>query len=394
MEKQRLSWLVQQYMAEQATLQELQELAGLVRADTDKELFTTVMAEMMEQENPVVPADGAMWQQMIQDIIAIDKPIVPQIGKRSAGIFKLYKWVAAAVVVLVMTGVAVYFFALHTKQPPRPGVGQTMPGLAVTPVNKNVLVLSTGSQVLLDETPDGTIATYDNATITKQGTQITYASTGKNGDTWYNVLSTAKSSMYQVVLPDGSHVWLNAASSIRFPASFTGNERLVELSGEAWFDVQHADQIPFLIRTGAVTTAVMGTAFDIKAYPGQRSLIVSVQRGIVKIQAGNKTLTTLIKGQQVRVQADTSFSTNVIDTAAVAAWKQGNLIYKDELVKDIMADLQRVFKDTIVIKRAALKQETITVSFNKSSGLQQALEIICRITDARLTKQHGTFIIE
>jgi ferric-dicitrate binding protein FerR (iron transport regulator) len=169
---------------------------------------------------------------------------------------------------------------------------------------------------------------------------------------------------------------------------------MVELSGEAWFDVQHADRIPFLIRTGAVTTAVMGTAFDIKAYPGQRSLMVSVQRGIVKIKAGNKTLTTLTKGQQVRVGADTNFSTSGIDTLAVAAWKKGTLLYKDEPVKDIMADLQRVFNNSIVIKRAALEQEVITVSFNKSSGLQQALEIVCRITDAKLSKQQGTFIIE
>lgn len=394
MEKQRLTWLIQQYLAEKATPQERQELADLVQADRDQELFATVMAEMMEQENPAVPANGAMWQQMVQEIVAIDKPAAVQVEKKPAGIFKLYKWVAAAVV-LVMAGVAVYFFALQSKQSSKPGVSQKMPGLAVTPVNKNVLVLPDGSQVLLDETPDGTIATQqEDVTITKQGTQITYAAPDGDGGGDYHVLSTAKSSMYQVVLPDGSHVWLNAASSIRFPASFTGDQRLVELSGEAWFDVQHADKVPFLIRTGAVTTTVMGTAFDIKAYPGQRSLIVSVQRGKVRIQAGNKTLTTLTKGQQVRVQQDTSFSTSVIDTAAVAAWKQGNLFYKDETVKDLIADLQRVFKDSIVIKRAALEQEVITVSLNKSSGIQQALDIICRITDARLSKQHGTYIIE
>jgi transmembrane sensor len=393
MEKQRLTWLVQQYMADKATPQEWQELADLVRAGTDQELFATVMAEMMEQESPVVPANGAMWQQMVQEIIAIDKPIATQIAKRPAGIFKLYKWVAAAVV-LVLAGVGVYYFLLRSQPPSRTDNGKTMPGLAITPVNKNVLMLSNGSQVLLDEIPDGRIAAQSAITITKQGTQITYATTGKNSSEDYNVLSTAKSSLYQVVLPDGSHVWLNAASSIRFPASFTGGQRLVELSGEAWFDVQHADKIPFLIRTGAVTTAVMGTAFDIKAYPGQRSLIVSVQRGIVKIQAGNKTLTTLTKGQQVRVQGDTGFSKRAIDTSAVAAWKQGNLFYKDETVKDIMADLQRVFKDSIAIKRTALEQEVITVSFNKSSGIQQALDIICRITDARFSKQHGTFIIE
>jgi hypothetical protein len=392
MEKQRLTWLVQQYMADKATPQEGQELADLIRADTHQELFATVMAEMMEQENPAVPANGAMWQQMVQEIIAIDKPMVTPMAKQPAVIFRLYKWVAAAVVVL-LAGVAVYYFLLRSQPSSQTNNSKTMP-LAITPVNKNVLMLSNGSNVLLDEIPDGSIASQSAVTISKQGTKITYATTGKNSIADYNVLSTAKSSMYQVVLPDGSHVWLNAASSIRFPASFTGDQRLVELSGEAWFDVQHADKIPFLIRTGAVTTTVMGTAFDIKAYPGQRSLIVSVQRGIVQIQAGNKTLTTLTKGQQVRVHSDTGFSKSAIDTSAVAAWKQGNLFYKDETVKDIMADLQRVFKDSIVIKRTALEQEVITVSFNKSSGIQQALDIICRITDARLSKQHGTFIIE
>ncbi len=171
----------------------------------------------------------------------------------------------------------------------------------------------------------------------------------------YHVISTAPGSDYEVILSDGSHVWLNAASSFRFPASFSGKQRTVELAGEAWFDVQHAQQIPFLVHSGAFTTSVLGTAFDIKAYPGQHQLQVDVQRGKVQVQAGSKLLATLEKGYQLKVIADTIIRQHKIDTNKVSSWKRGELRYEEETLENMVADLQRVYKDSIVIKTMTSK---------------------------------------
>jgi preprotein translocase subunit YajC len=374
MQMERLSWLIQQHLANAATLHEKQELVELVHTGNEQELFTTTLAAMMQQQPAIMPGQAERWQRMVQDIMAIDKPV-------RKPVFTMARWVAAAAVIVLIS--IAMFFMLQQERPAQ-----------MVQVNKNVLTLADGSKIFPDELQNGVIAKQQNATITKLNDQIVYTTTASDSDIYYNVLSTAKGSLYQLVLPDGSHVWLNNASSIRFPTSFSEKDRIVALSGEAWFDVQHAETIPFLIHTGNITTAVKGTAFNIKAYPQQNSMTVSVQRGIVQIQSGDKTITTLQKGQQARVADQQLVQQQAIDTTMVAGWRQGNLVYKDETVEDILADLQRVYQDTMALQRPALAKEKITISFHKTAGARKALEIVCRITDARLLQKNGVYIIE
>jgi ferric-dicitrate binding protein FerR (iron transport regulator) len=112
------------------------------------------------------------------------------------------------------------------------------------------------------------------------------------------------------------------------------------------------------------------------------------------VQAGYKVLAVLGKGRQVRVSADTTPYQKSIDTLTIAAWRTGNLVYKDETLEDIAADLQRVFKDSVEIKNTSLKETMITISLNKRMGIRDALEMICRTTDSRLSSKDGIFTIE
>jgi transmembrane sensor len=210
----------------------------------------------------------------------------------------------------------------------------------------------------------------------------------------HQIVSTSPGEIKKVVLPDGSLVWLNSASSIRYPITFNDQERVVTLSGQAWFDVQHADKVPFLVHSTSFTTSVLGTAFDIRDYPGEKDRMVSVQRGKVKVQAGAQVLATLEKGKQVKLTTGNNILQQSIDTSAIAGWKQGDLIYNDETLETIIADLQRVYKDSVVIKNASLTNIKATSAFNKRIGMQQALAIICNITDSHLSKKNGIFIIE
>lgn len=392
MSKGRLTWLLEQHLADRISSGERLELFELVKTNGNEELFKQVLSDLLQTETPVMPVHIAPWQKMIQNIVSIDK-VPATSAKRPAGVFTLYRWVAAAAVFLLITA-GIYFFMTRPPKPTLTAIHKTLPALPVTPLNKNSLLFADGSRIWLDEVNNGKIATVEGTTITKQDSQIVYTTTSNNNNIYYNVVSTARSRQYEVVLPDGSHVWLNAASAIRFPASFTNKERSVELLGEAWFDVQHADKVPFVIHSGNFTTSVMGTAFDIKAYPGEQSMTVAVQRGKVKIQSGNSLLATLEKGQQVKVAANASAVQSNIDTAIIAGWKRGDLYYKDERLTDIITDLQRVFNASIQIKRASLKEEITTVSFNKNTGLAKALAIICRITDARFSVNNGIYTIE
>jgi transmembrane sensor len=334
METQRLKYLLQRHLAATTTNREQQELAELLQADTNEEAFTTVMAELMENETPVNPANMEPWPNMIRAIVDTDK--TPVRDNKATRRVMLYRLCAAAAVLLLII-VTVYEF--------------------------------------IPRKPSGSVVAKIKP---------------------YNKISTRPGEQKEVTLPDGSHVWLNGASTLHYPDSFSRSTRSVILSGEAWFDVQHADKIPFLVtieEKDETIVQVIGTAFDIKAYPTQKTMFVSVQRGKVRVQQHNQLLATLEKGRQVRLTGSTA-ELRDIDTANVAAWKQGNLYYKDEMLVDIVADLQRVFKDPIQIKNNSLKEIVTTAAFNKNIGIQNALHILCRITDARLSKKNGIYIIE
>jgi ferric-dicitrate binding protein FerR (iron transport regulator) len=138
----------------------------------------------------------------------------------------------------------------------------------------------------------------------------------------------------------------------------------------------------------------MGTAFDIKAYPGEQAMMVSVQRGKVKVATGNKILATLEKGRQVTITANGVAQEHTIDPEVIAGWRQGHLYYKDEVLSAIIADLQRAFNVTINLQRASLKQEQLTVSLDKNAGLPSCLDLICRLTESRLHNNNGVYSID
>jgi transmembrane sensor len=207
--------------------------------------------------------------------------------------------------------------------------------------------------------------------------------------------STGRSEYRYVLLPDSTQVWLNAASSLEFPQQFSAGKRIVLLSGEAYFDVKHADKIPFIIQTGKVTTTVLGTAFNIKAYPGRKDVIVSVSRGKVKVNFDNQEVATLTRGQRVKVS-----NTNVKlveKKPAVnepASWQQGNLAYDDETMEDIIADLERVYDVRIRIANQTVNHMRISTTFERGKGVEQALQVLCKLTETMLKQADGQYTIQ
>jgi transmembrane sensor len=196
-------------------------------------------------------------------------------------------------------------------------------------------------------------------------------------------------------LPDNTEVWLNGDSYLEFPDQFTDKKREVYLSGEAWFDVKHAEEIPFIIHTGKITTTVMGTAFNIKAYPYLRTVVISVSRGKIRVSRGNKVIAILEKGQQVKVSdSDSLIREKNIDVGKIASWQQGYISYEDETMGEILRDLEHLYNTEITVADQSLLDMRITTSFNRSIGKEQALKIICKLVDKQLSNRNGRYIIE
>lgn len=205
---------------------------------------------------------------------------------------------------------------------------------------------------------------------------------------------THRSEYKYLLLPDSTQVWLNAASTLEFPETFGNKKREVYLKGEAYFDVKHADKIPFIIYTGHVSTEVLGTAFNIKAYPDLEKITVSVKRGKVKVNYENEQVAMLTRGEQVSIGSrDKKIKEKSIREEDSSAWHEGNLVYDDYSVADILNDLERIYDVKINVVAPEIKQMRVSTSFKREYGVETALEILCRLTDTRTLLKDGIYNI-
>jgi ferric-dicitrate binding protein FerR (iron transport regulator) len=208
--------------------------------------------------------------------------------------------------------------------------------------NHAVLVLADGSVIKLDSTGNGVVSAQGTITITiKDSGQLIYTSNGQAPDreSGFNTLKTPRGGQYQVVLPDGTKVWLNAATSLKYPAFFAANERKVELNGEAYFEVAKNPKSPFrVIVNGKPGVEVLGTHFNMMAYGDEPFMATTLLEGSVKIGS-----TILKPGQQANVEfAEQKIQViNDIDVNEIIAWKNGKTSFKDASIQTIMRGVSR-----------------------------------------------------
>ncbi|MEO6681256.1 MAG: FecR domain-containing protein, partial [Ginsengibacter sp.] len=205
------------------------------------------------------------WQEIVHKIEAENAKKYPL----SISIYK--KWMAAADVILFMMGGAAYFLLQNSTADKLVRNSLVIPTNDIAPGgNVATLTLSDGSTISLDSANIGSLAQQGLSTIIKLNDgQLAYKGTAHNAaskEIQYNTVTTPRGGQYQLVLADGSKVWLNAASSIRFPAAFTGDQRNVEITGEVYFEVAHNATKPFIVKANAVDIKVLGTSFNVNAY--------------------------------------------------------------------------------------------------------------------------------
>lgn len=247
---------------------------------------------------------------------------------------KSYWWAAAATLLLLGGGV-VWLMRSTQKQPAV--LAQT--GILEPGGNKAVLTLANGEQLILDKEHND-ITTQHEARITRtdSGT-IAYAQAA--GNTLYHTLSTPRGGQFRVTLPDGSAVWLNSASSLRYPTTFSGKERRVELSGEAYFEIAPDASRPFTVKADKLETHVLGTAFNIMAYADENAIRTTLINGSVKVEAGDANM-ILKPGVQASITpAENKFQTTTPDLGEVLAWKNGQFRFTHANIKEVMRELAR-----------------------------------------------------
>lgn len=204
------------------------------------------------------------------------------------------------------------------------------------------LTLADGRTVLLDQAQRGMLARQGASQVQKTADgQLRYAAGAAAANTLlFNTVATPRGGQYQLTLPDGSQVWLNAASSLRFPVAFTGAERRVELTGEAYFEVAKDAKHPFKVAARGTEVTVLGTHFDVQAYADEPALATTLLEGSVRLRQGAQQV-LLRPGQQAQPRPAGTIRVREVDVQHAVAWKNGYFVFNDEPIEAIMRQVSR-----------------------------------------------------
>lgn len=263
-----------------------------------------------------------------------ETPVPEMPGNLRKGYFIRRWWVAASVLFAMLVG-AYWWMSYNSTRTAPTVAGVSLP--VVPGRNGAVLTLADGSKVLLDSIQQAVVALQGGATASVVNGELVYEGTGN--EVVYNTMTTPKGRQFNMTLADGTRVWLNAASSIRYPTVFSGKERRVEVSGEAYFEVAKNAAMPFKVQVKDVAEVeVLGTHFNLNAYENEAAVNTTLLEGSVKVNG-----TVIRPGQQAQVTAN-SPETKVVqwaDIEQVMAWKNGIFRFQDADLKQVMKQLER-----------------------------------------------------
>ena len=256
---------------------------------------------------------------------------------------QLYKWSSVAAAAVVIFAIGTWFFQ---RQNPSFQAENKQGNIRIDlPPGREAatLTLADGSLIDLDSTQNGEVTIQGKTIVNKQGGQVVYIPpVGKEKlPVLYNTITTSRGNLYQLVLSDSTRVWLNSASSLHFPTAFSGEARLVELTGEAYFEVAKNATMPFRVKVNGMEVEVLGTHFNINAYADEGAMETTLLEGSVKVK--NDKASVLIKpGERAVIRCnETEFSVNEADLDQVMAWQNGFFEFDNTELPAIMRQISR-----------------------------------------------------
>ncbi|HWW39421.1 FecR family protein [Pedobacter sp.] len=293
--------------------------------------------------------------------------------------YRIWPRVLVAASLLLCTTVALYFY-FHTS--PLPVLALSKSAKPIQPGgNKAYLTLANGRRLALTDASNGALAKESGVQISKTADgQLIYTIADdqqKESPGGYNTVETPRGGQYQIRLPDGTQVWLNSASTLKYPVCFTAKAtREVKLQGEAYFEVAKNKNVPFIVEVqDKQKVKVLGTHFNIKAYIDEPALETTLLEGSVEV-SNTFQKNTLKPGQQASLQDNKHFIiSDNIDLKSVVAWKNGQILFADQDIKSIMRQISRWY-DVDVEYRGNIPERSFNGGFSKSSNLEEILKIL------------------
>lgn len=289
---------------------------------------------------------------------------------------------AAVVVFLFLTGATAFFYFNRQQDKVIAHIEEIHQDKDIQPgKNSAVLTLSNGTQILLDSAVNGALAQQGNMRVLKFNGRIAYKADEGNSNVKpvYNTITTTRGNEYLLILADGTKAWLNAASSIHFPTAFSGNERKVEITGEVYFEVAHDRSKPFKVEFSNATgekgeVEVLGTHFDVNAYPDETNIKTTLLQGSVKVSQSDK-IQMLSPGQQAIISSDKITLKKDIDVAQITAWKNGYFLFNNTDIQSIMRQVSRWY-DIDVSFEGKIPSDGFTGKILRNVPLSKFLKVL------------------
>lgn len=288
----------------------------------------------------------------------------------------LWKRFAVAASILFMLGLGYFWFFNHEQKTNN----QEISGNTQHDVNpgsfKAKLTLVDGSTIVLDSASMGQLAKQGNTSIIHQDGKLTYDAGTGNGELIYNTVSTSNGETFSLKLADGSVVYLNSASSVKFPVAFSGIERRIEITGEAYFSVAKNSNQPFIVSVNGMDVQALGTEFNINAYADETTMKTTLVEGSVKVSSTGNTEPVIIKpGQQTNLKGNNLSVASDVNIDEVIAWKDGFFHLESTNLKMLLRQFARWY-DVEVIYEGEVPQDKFFVIVSRKSSLSSVLKVL------------------
>lgn len=302
------------------------------------------------------------------------------VSRRGKPVIRLPYWLKVAAVVLVVLSTGILFYT-RKSQPVLPDAALSRINTqAIRPGGNNAyLTLSDGSLIPLDAAGKKQLSGDQNIKAGKADSGLLIYAAASPGDTGpaprYNTITTPAGGQYQVILSDGTKVWLNAVSSIRFPVAFNQQQRKVEITGEAYFEVAKNEKVPFLVSANGVEVNVLGTHFNVSAYADDPSIITTLLEGAVMLKKGAQSA-LLSPGQQgIATSHQSGFEVSRVNADKAIAWKNGLFIFHDENITEVMKKIARWY-NVEVEYRGDVKHKKLGGTISRYEDITEFLEVM------------------
>ena len=301
-------------------------------------------------------------------------------------------WGAVAAVVVAFVGGLLYW---QMTGSPQPEVKQVAIARIEQGGMRAVLITETGQQVVLQGLKDTCLNITGTETLNiREDGSLKYSLSALSSMSEWHTLRIPKGGEYKIVLDDGTEIWLNSASELKYPAHFVGNERRVQLTGEAYFQVARNEAAPFIVETRDMDVKVLGTSFNVSVYEDEESCHATLVEGRVEVNDKvNGEKVVLTPGKQALLRGG-EMTVREVNTKLYTLWRLDRFTFASEDMEGVIRKLSRWYNVDFFFANSSMKQKRFTGSLPKYADISQVLKMIEMTTDIKFEIKEHTIMIQ